>query len=403
VINAVVADFLHGPYRSVEEPLDVLFSCSGGSGVIEPFSVGISVGSAKTMAALTILHVVTFNNAFSTVEIQSIAPELSALCVVRATTDPCTDVFSQIKKTISKKIRVSERARPNPVQLEFAFERVLVDMQNRGDKRKSSTILAAIIKEYNASQPAKGKLNPDERAAVLMLHDQDQTFKSTLKAHWRNFPVNLSAVPVSYLAFPWLSVGYEPALKKASNPLHYQIQCGSPQKNTVWLRVCIGRFHHRLKELASTGKTIDLRGSAQQLRSGSEIDSFYHCVGMFMHFDKAIRSSSGVQAFVELESKFFRGALERELMEKVKTKDPALALEDFRFVQAAMAYDPSAAVPNGPKTEEAMTTNLESGFKLDLLVLKTEQETWLEYVRAFKTYTAANHNAKLAHMEAPLA
>ena len=401
VINGIVEDFLHSPYRSVEEPLDVLFGSSGvhdGPGAIDPWSVGISIGSAKCMAALTIMHIVTANK-FEEQELASIADELAALCVVRATTDPAGDVFGQIAKTISKKIRVSERSRPNPVQLEFAFQRVVLDLQSKGDKRKPATIMGAIIKQYNASQPAKGKLNPDERSAVLMLQEQENSFKEILKAHWRNYPVNLSAVPVSFLAFPWLSSAYEPAVKKAANPLHYQIQCPSTTKNVGWLKVGIGRYQQRLKELASTGKRVNLRGVAQQLRAGAEQDSFFHCVATFLHFEDAVRKCSGVQAFQELESKFLRGALERELMEKVKTKDPALVVEDFRFVQAAMEYDPTAAVPSAPKTQEAMATNLESSFKLDSLVLKGEQENWTEYLRAHKAFIADTHNAKVAHME----
>ena len=45
VINNIVVDFLHGPYRSHEDPMDVLFGSTGVD--IRPFSVGISVGSAK--------------------------------------------------------------------------------------------------------------------------------------------------------------------------------------------------------------------------------------------------------------------------------------------------------------------------------------------------------------------
>ena len=398
VINNVVVDFLHSPYRSIEEPLDVLFWGSGVNGAIEPFSVGISVGSAKSMAALSILHVVT-THTFEGDETRSLAPELMALCVVRATTDPADDVFSQIKKTISKKIRVSERSRPNPVQLEFAFGRVVSDKQAQGDKRKAATILHAVIKEYNGSQPAKGKLNSDEREAVLMLHDQEPAFKSQLKAHWRNYPVSNSAVPVSFLALPWLSSSYEPSIKKSENPLHHQICSASPKKNVVWLRAAISRFQHRLKEQVTSGKTVNLRGAAAGFRSGTDQDTFFHCVGMYMHFEAPVQKCTGVQAFREVEAKFYRGALERELVEKVKTKDPKLSIDDFRFVQAAMDYDPTAA-KSVFKTEEATTNNLEAGFKLDSIVLKAEQESWADYLRTHRAYVADCHNAKVAAMEA---
>ena len=93
VINTIVVDFLHGPYRSHEDPMDVLF---GSTGVhILPFSVGISVGSAKGMAALSILHAVTSQiHQLDVVEVESVAPELFALCTVKAATDPGDSVFN---------------------------------------------------------------------------------------------------------------------------------------------------------------------------------------------------------------------------------------------------------------------------------------------------------------------
>ena len=97
VINTILVDFLHGPYRSHEDPMDVLFGCTGVD--ILPFSVGISVGSAKGVAALSILHAVTSQfHQFDIGEVESVARELFALCTMKATTDPGDSVFSQIKE-----------------------------------------------------------------------------------------------------------------------------------------------------------------------------------------------------------------------------------------------------------------------------------------------------------------
>jgi hypothetical protein len=401
VINSIVVDFLHSPFRSVEEPLDVVFGCPGGVPIL-PFSVGISNGCAKTMAALSIVHA-AISMPLEDAELKSLAPELLALCVVKAVTDPATDVFDQIKKTIGKKIRVSERSRPNPVQMEFAFGRVVADKQANGDKRSTGTILAAVIKEYNASQPAKGKLNSDEREAVLMLHDQVPEFKELLKAHWRNFPVASSGVPVSFLASPWLSRMYEPTVRKADNQLHYQVQSPSPEKNYYWLRMVITRFQYKLKELAATGQAVNLRGACQGIRKGTETDSFFHSVGLYVHFEAAIHKCCGVLAVQELEGKFFRGALERELTEKVKARDPALTLEDFRFVQAAMDYDPTKVVlASTPTAESAASENQTSALRLDFIVLKDEQEAWKKLVRELRAFQADNRTKKTEHLEAHL-
>ena len=389
VINNVITEFLHNPYRSVEEPLDVLFLRSGGAGPIEPCTVGISIGSAKSVAALTILHVI-LSNEFTDEEIGNIAQELGAMCVVRATTDPAADLFDQIRRTLGKKIRASERARPNPLQLEFAFTRVLDQKVAAGDKRPRSTIMVNIIKDYNGSQTGRSKLSPEERAAVQMLGDQQPGFKQLLKEHWRNYLVAHSAVPVSYLSCTWLGSGYEPAAKKST-----------PDKNVEWLRAAIGRYQHRWKEMMASGKAVKLAGAAGSLRTSVETETFYHCVGLYLHFRSAIQQCCGVLAYSEVDAKFYRGALERELTEKVKSRDPSLSLDDFRFVQAAKVFDPTAAGTSKPTTEAMHTTNLESNLKLDAMVLKNEQEIWAEHCRAQRAFSATTHYAKVQHMEAP--
>ena len=399
VINTIVVDFLHGPYRSHEDPMDVVF---GSTGVhILPFSVGISVGSAKGMAALSILHAVTSQfHQFDIGEVESVARELFALCTMKATTDPGDCVFSQIKKTIGKKTRVGDRSRPHPIQMELAFMRVLKDLVSKGDKRKGGKLLTAIIKEYNASQPPKSRLNSDEKDGVAMLADQVAEFKDLLRTHWRNYPVKYSAVPVINLALPWLVSLHEPSVKKADNPLHYSIQSPSPQKNLMWLKMVIGKYVHKLAEAASTGKAVNLQGMAGTLRQGNDLDHTFYCVGLYCHFESAFKQRCGVLAVQELEAKFFRGALERELMEKVKAKDPALTIEDFRFVQAAMVYDPNAQIPRAPRTQEAVQDNQSANFKLDLLLLAGEQGLWTDHLRATKAFNADTLNAKVAHMEA---
>jgi len=233
-----------------------------------------------------------------------------------------------------------------------------------------------------------------------MLADQGAEFKDLLRTHWRNYPVKYSAVPVINLALPWLVSLHEPSVKKADNPLHYSIQSPSPQKNLMWLKMVIGKYVHKLAEAASTGKAVNLQGMAGTLRQGNDLDHTFYCVGLYCHFESAFKQRCGVLAVQELEAKFFRGALERELMEKVKAKDPALTIEDFRFVQAAMVYDPNAQIPRAPRTQEAVQDNQSANFKLDLLLLAGEQGLWTDHLRATKAFNADTLNAKVAHMEA---
>jgi hypothetical protein len=352
------------------------------------------------LAALSILRCVTSAD-YTDAELNSISLELSALLVMKATTDPAPDAFSQATKTIMKKIRVSERSRPNPLQMHFTFQRVLNDLQTKGDRRKSTTIIAEAIKRYNSGVPGKCRLTSDERDAVLMLSDQEPIFLDTLKRHWRNFPVQYSAVPVNFLAFPWLNTCYEPTVKRSENPLWHGIETNSPTKNTAWLKVAIGRFQHKIQEQTLMGQPVNIRISASEFRKGSSTANFYESVCVFLHFEPTMRANVSVLAVQELMSKFYRGALERELLEKAKSKDPKLDFSDFRFGQAEMDYNPQAPVPNSQNTMDVAKENKHaSELELDVLILKSEQQAWSEHLRLLRAFHAQTHTEKVTHQTA---
>ena len=399
VINSIVLDFLHSPFRSHEDPLDVLFMHQAAGTLITPFSVGISVGSAKSMAALGILYAVTTGN-FSHEEIGSIASELVALTTIKATTFPAKDTMAQVVQTSGKKIRVSDRTRPNPIQIEFAFNRVVKDKVSTGDRRKRSTIFADVIRQYNKPQVNKCKLTSDERTAVMMLSEQVPEFKELIKDHWRNFPVAQSAVPTSYLAFECLSDAFEPGVKKTANALHHAILSPSKEKNVAWLRKCIGKFLRGLGELSASGKPFTLRSAAPNLRVGNDQPLAFAQTAIFVHFENELKSKIGQVQYDELVEKLNRGGLDRELMEKAKAQDPNLDISDFRFVQAAMTYNPNAMAPGASKVEQANDHKLAAEPKLDLVLLRSETERWREYQRKFRAFNADNHNARASHIMA---
>ena len=64
VILGIVGDFLHKPYNSVEDPLDLWFHQLIPGSIILPFTIGHSVGFGKAMAAMLIVDaVVEMSNA----------------------------------------------------------------------------------------------------------------------------------------------------------------------------------------------------------------------------------------------------------------------------------------------------------------------------------------------------
>ncbi len=233
-ISGIITDFLHSPFDSVSEPLDLLFVGQTPGARVKLFSVGVSIGSGRIMSALSILYAVAYphdeSSKLSEEEFLSIGKELMALMSMKATCQPEPDIIAQVGKSISKKCRMAERTRPNAIQLHTAFSRVLRHKRSTGDKRPELTILGEIIKQYNQKQPAKAKVTSDERDALLMLHEQLAQFRQALSEHWLNFPVASSGVPVSYLALPWLRESYEPPIKKAENPRHHAFNTSSKGK-----------------------------------------------------------------------------------------------------------------------------------------------------------------------------
>ncbi len=88
------------------------------------FSTGISIGSAKTMAALSILYAVCYGcsgvQAMPDEEYSAIGKELMALMSIKATYVPEDSVEGQVGKSLSKKLRFTDRPRPSAIQLHTA-------------------------------------------------------------------------------------------------------------------------------------------------------------------------------------------------------------------------------------------------------------------------------------------
>ena len=108
--------------------LEVLFEHSGGIAgeLLQPFSVGISVGGATLMSCYLL--------AFAVHELElssKVLPDLwSELCKkmmnvlwLHCDYDPSADVTEQVYKSISVKCQAAARSRPNIIQLDYAFKR----------------------------------------------------------------------------------------------------------------------------------------------------------------------------------------------------------------------------------------------------------------------------------------
>jgi hypothetical protein len=93
--------------------------------------------------------------------------------------------------------------------------------------------------------------------------------------------------------------------------------------------------------------------------------------------------------------------LDRELLEKAKSKDESLEVMDFRFIQGAQGHDPSlASVPQAAVASQAREQKFESDFRLDEITLSEEETAWEDHLRKLRGFHATDQNAKTEHSEA---
>ena len=356
------------------------------------------------MAMLSILYAACYGCSGVTEmpdeELDAIGKHLMALMIVKASYLPESDIIGQVTKSISKKLKFTNRPRPSAIQLFTAFSRIVSHKKGSGDKRPTSTILAQTVVQYNSKQTSNGKISTDERDAVLMLQEQLPAFIETLSAHWLNFPVKCSGVPTSFLSSRFLTGTYEPPLKKKETPKHYEMARSTPEKNLEWLRRCIGKYLKEYKEAKEKGAiSIDSMGSV--FRDGNSDETLYHGIGIFCTFKDEFKKNLTDAAWIQVLEKFYRGGLDRELLEKARSKDESVEVMDFRFVQGAQGYDPtSVSVPQAVVASEAREKKFESDLRLDELNLQEEEQAWDEHLRKLRAFHATDQNAKTDHSEA---
>ena len=369
------------------------------------FSVGISIGLAKCMASLSILWAACYGGSGSGLSDMTdemwiaIGDHLMALMNVKATYVPESTVEGQVNKSLSKKLRFVDRPRPSAVQLHTAFMRIVTHKQGNGDKKPTSTLLAQAMADYNKKQTSKGKISVDERDAVLMLCEQLPAFLEALEAHWLNFPSKCSGVPTSFLSHQCLTSTYEPPIKKKENPKHYEMARNTPEKNLEWLRRCIGKYMKDYKDAKEKG-SVSIESMGPLFRQGNSDEVLYHAVGIFCTYKDEYKKNVTVVAWNEIQGKFYRGGLDRELIEKAKSKDESLEVMDFRFIQGAQGYDPTASnTTQEVVASDARDKKFESDLKLDEITLQTEVSTWEEHMRKLKAFHANDQNSKTEHDE----
>ena len=159
----------------------------------------------------------------------------------------------------------------------------------------------------------------------------------------------------------------------------------------------------KFKEEKEKGATVNVSNMASVFRRGNEEEVLYHAVGIFHAFQDEFKKNVSAAAWKEIEGKFLRGSLDRELFEKARAKDEIVEVMHFRFVQGAQGYDPmavDAATQQTAAMDAARDKKFDSAFHLDELMLKSETDRWDEHVRKLRGFYASDQNALTTHREA---
>lgn len=403
VILGIIGDFLHKPYNSVEDPLDLWFHSLSSGSVVPAFSVGYSVGMAKSQATLAILLAVQqleSAGSFTADEFSTVGAEIAALLSIKAMTDPGKTIEEQVEKSIAKKFRVSDRPRPTVVQLHTAFAKVVAHKHATGDSRPDGQLLGIVIKEFNGKQTSKNRVQSDEREAILTLHNQTPEFRRVLVEHWQAFPVACSAVPVSLLAKPWHNNSYEPPVKKQVSPRTYEALLGSPEKREMWLKRVVGKYLKNLKDARASGKPVNLRSQGAVFRKEPDEELVRHMSCLFTAWLPEFRRNLSPAGLEELIARFYRGALDRELAEKFKSADESLQTNDWRFLTTMSEFKGQVSSVGDVSMADAAQEKLAADFKYDMLALKKEEKMWATYLTQTRMFHAESHNSKVEEQEA---
>ena len=107
----------------------------------------------------------------------------------------------------------------------------------------------------------------------------------------------------------------------------------NPLKRQVAVQRRIGIFVKNIKDAIRLKKKFNLRFQAARFRDTHNEEQSYEIAALFSHFTPDFQRLLSPDAWDDVQSRFFRGTLDAEFLEKVSIKDPAITVLSFRFLQ----------------------------------------------------------------------
>ena len=103
-------------------------------------------------------------------------------------------------------------------------------------------------------------------------------------------------------------------------------------KRQVAVQRRIGIFVKNIKD-AMRLKKFSLRCQAARFRDTHNEEQSYEIAALFSHFTQDFQRLLSPAVWEDTQSRFFRGTLDAEFLEKVSIKDPTITVLSFRFLQ----------------------------------------------------------------------
>jgi hypothetical protein len=107
----------------------------------------------------------------------------------------------------------------------------------------------------------------------------------------------------------------------------------NPLKRQVAVQRRIGIFVKNIKDAMRLKKKFNLRFQAARFRDTHNEEQSYEIAALFSHFTPDFQRLLSPAVWEDTQSRFFRGTLDAEFLEKVSIKDPTITVLSFRFLQ----------------------------------------------------------------------
>ena len=388
-IQDCITNFLERPYSSSTDPLDVLMPRGIAVGATIPdFSVRHSIGFAKSLTCRLLLFA-TVDMRWKDSDIRLFLPELQALFSIKAVYSPGINARDQIQKSIGGKFMAAERTRPDIVQITHSLRDRALD-----EGVDFTQGLPKFIEEFQEDTMAAGRKFSD--LEINALHTvplcTDETLQK-LDYHWQIYSMEVSGMPLSYVAHDSLREGTKIPASRVLDPqataLWTNILKPSPQKREAAVFRRIGKYVHAIKEAARLKRKINLRNNSQEMRCKLSHEDAYEVAALFTHWTSAWRTMLSPDAWNKAVMKFKRGGLDTELLEKCNSK-VLHSPTDFRFLQALGCQLAKAVVVDTLTLElqqaEAVKARETATLTEISLLVAGEQNKWSKYQEATRRY-----------------